>query len=123
MFQLALFAWGGDPLDPSGYTMYGIDQIPSEDNGWQGQNYTGITDKTLNDAFYAATHSVDMKVRIQNYYVGLQRLTELMPEIPLNWWVDIYTPKVNLAMAGFQYSLSSAIGYTYNSELWYWEKK
>jgi peptide/nickel transport system substrate-binding protein len=123
MFQLALFAWGGDPLDPSGYTIYGTDQIPSEANSWQGQNYTGITDKTLNDAFYAATHSVDTKVRVQNYYVALQRLTELMPEIPLNWWVDIYTPKVNLAMAGFQYSLSSALGYTYNSELWYWEKK
>ena len=123
MFQIAMFAWGGDPIDPSGYTLYGTDQVSSEENNWAGQNYTGIADKTLNDAFYTATHQIDTAVRIKNYFVGLQSLTELLPEIPLNWWVDIYTPKVNLAMAGFQYSLSSSLGYTYNSELWYWEKK
>jgi peptide/nickel transport system substrate-binding protein len=123
MFQIAMFAWGGDPIDPSGYTMYGTDQIPTDANTFAGQNYTGIADKTLNDAFYNATHSVDTAVRIKNYFVGLQRLDDLLPELPLNWWVDIYTPKINLAMAGFQYSLSSSLGYTYNSELWYWEKK
>jgi len=123
MFQIAMFAWGGDPIDPSGYTMYGTDQIPNDANTWAGQNYTGIADKVLNDAFYNATHNVDPVVRAKNYFVGLQRLTELLPEIPLNWWVDVYTPKTNLAMAGFQYSLSSSLGYTYNSELWYWEKK
>jgi peptide/nickel transport system substrate-binding protein len=123
MFQIAMFAWGGDPVDPSGYTIFGSDQIPTEANGWAGQNYTGIVDKTLNDAFYNATHNVDPVIRQKNYYVALQRLTELLPEIPLNWWVDIYTPKTNLAMAGFQYSISSSLGYTYNSELWYWEKK
>jgi peptide/nickel transport system substrate-binding protein len=123
MFQIAMFAWGGDPLDPSGYTMYGTDQIPTEANSWAGQNYTGINDKALNDAFYNATHNVDSATRIKNYFIGLGRLDDLLPEIPLNWWVDIYTPKVNLAMAGFQYSLSSSLGYTYNSELWYWEKK
>ena len=123
MFQLALFAWGGDPLDPGGFTMYHSSQIPTEENGWEGQNYTGISDKTLDDAIYKATHEVDPAVRQKNYYIAEERIAELIPQIGINVWTDIYTPKKNLAMAGFQYVISSNIGYTWNSELWYWEKK
>lgn len=123
MFQLALFAWGGDPLDPGGFTLYHSSQIPTEENGWQGQNYTGISDKTLDDAIYKATHEVDPAVRQKNYYIAEERLVELIPQVGINVWTDIYTPKKNLAMAGFQYVMSSSIGYTWNSELWYWEKK
>ena len=123
MFQLALFAWGGDPLDPSGFTLYHSSQIPTEENGWQGQNYTGINDKTLDDAIFAATHEVDPAVRQKNYYVAEQRIADLIPQIGLTLWTDVYTPKKNLAMAGFDYVISSSIGYTFNSELWYWEKK
>ncbi|MGB9794688.1 ABC transporter substrate-binding protein [Caldisericum exile] len=63
MFQLAMFAWGGDPLDPGGFTLYHSSQIPTEANGWQGQNYPGISDPTLDDAIYKATHEVDPYVR------------------------------------------------------------
>ncbi|MEF3244931.1 MAG: S-layer homology domain-containing protein [Caldisericaceae bacterium] len=123
MFQLAMFAWGGDPLDPGGYTLYHSDQIPTEANEWEGQNYTGISDPTLDDAIYKATHEVDPAVRQKNYYIADQRIADLVPQIGLVIWTDIYTPKANLAMAGFDYVVSSSIGYTYNSELWYWEKK
>jgi peptide/nickel transport system substrate-binding protein len=123
MFQIAMFAWGGDPLDPGGFTMYHSSQIPTEANNWQGQNYSGISDPTLDDAIYKATHEVDPTVRQKNYYIAEQRLADLVPQIGLNQWTDIFTVKKNLAMAGFGFVLSSTITYTYNSELWYWEKK
>ncbi|MGC8690322.1 MAG: ABC transporter substrate-binding protein [Caldisericum sp.] len=123
MFQLAMFAWGGDPFDPDGFELYHSSQIPTEANGWQGQNYPGISDPTLDDAIYKATHEVDPYVRQKNYYIAEQRIADLVPQIGLNVWTDIYTPKKGLAMAGFDYVMSSSVGYTYNSELWYWEKK
>ncbi|MCI4463348.1 MAG: S-layer homology domain-containing protein [Caldisericum sp.] len=123
MFQIAMFAWGGDPLDPGGFTLYHSSQIPTEANNWQGQNYMGISDPTLDDAIYKATHEVDPTVRQKNYYIAEQRLADLVPQIGLNQWTDIFTVKKNLAMAGFGFVLSSTITYTYNSELWYWEKK
>ncbi|MBC7194520.1 MAG: hypothetical protein H5U37_02570, partial [Caldisericia bacterium] len=122
MFQLAMFAWGGDPLDPGGYTIFHSEQIPTEENNWQGQNYTGISTPELDEAIYTATHEVDPVIRKQAYQKAQKIITELVPQIPLNWWTDIYTPKANLAMAGFDYTISSSIGYTYNSELWYFEK-
>jgi len=123
MFQIAMFAWGGDPLDPGGFTLYHSSQIPTEANNWQGQNYMGLSDPTLDDAIYKATHEVDPAVRQKNYYIAEQRLADLVPQIGLNQWTDIFTVKKNLAMAGFGFVLSSTITYTYNSELWYWEKK
>jgi peptide/nickel transport system substrate-binding protein len=122
MFQIAMFAWGGDPLDPGGYTIFHSSQIPSEENNWQGQNYTGISDPELDEAIKTATTEIDPDVRKKAYQKAQERITALIPQVPLNWWTDIYTPKANLAMAGFDYSISSSIGYTYNSELWYFEK-
>ncbi len=122
MFQIAMFAWGGDPLDPGGYTIFHSSQIPTEENNWQGQNYTGISDPELDEAIRTATTEIDPEIRKKAYQKAQERITALVPQVPLNWWTDIYTPKANLAMAGFDYSISSSIGYTYNSELWYWEK-
>jgi peptide/nickel transport system substrate-binding protein len=123
MFQLAMFAWGGDPLDPGGYTIFHSEQIPTEENNWQGQNYTGINDPVLDENIYIATHEVDPAIRRAAYYKAQARIHALIPQVPLNWWTDIYTPKANLAMAGFDYTVSSSIGYTYNTELWYFEKQ
>lgn len=122
MFQLAMFAWGGDPLDPGGYTIFHSSQIPSEENNWTGQNYTGISDPELDEAIKTATTEIDPEIRKRAYQKAQERITALVPMIPLNWWTDIYTTKANLAMAGFDYTISSSIPYTYNSELWYWEK-
>ncbi len=122
MFQIAMFAWGGDPLDPGGYTIFHSSQIPTEENNWQGQNYTGISDPELDEAIRTATTEIDPEIRKKAYQKAQERITALVPQVPLNWWTDIYTPKANLAMAGFDYSISSSIGYTYNSVLWYWEK-
>jgi len=104
-------------------TLYHSSQIPTEANGWSGQNYTGINDKQLDDAIYKATHLSIAVERKNNYYIAEQRIVDLIPQIGLTLWTDVYTPKKNLAMAGFDYVISSSIGYTYNSELWYWEKK
>ena len=124
MFQIAMFAWGvNNPLDPGGYTLYHSSQIPNEENNWTGQNYTSISDPTLDTAVEAAAHNIDSSIIQKNFYITLDSLSALLPEIPLNWWVDVFTPKVNLAMAGFGYTLSSGVPYTYNSQLWYWEKK
>jgi hypothetical protein len=112
-----MFTWGGDPLDPGGFTLYHSSQIPTQTNNWQGQNYTGISDPTLDDAIYKATHLVDQAERQKNYYIAQQRLVDLVPQIGLNQWTDIVTYK-NF-VKGIDYSLSSSVPITWNVQDWY----
>jgi len=117
MFQLAMFAWGGDPLDPGGFWFYHSSQIPTEANNWQGQNYPGISDPTLDDAIYKATHELDPAVKQKDYYIAEQRIADLVPQIGLNQWTDIVTYK-NF-VKGIDYPLSSGIPITWNVQDWY----
>ncbi|MEF3245082.1 MAG: hypothetical protein K6343_03775, partial [Caldisericaceae bacterium] len=117
LFQLALFAWGGDPLDPGGFSLYHSSQIPTEVNDWRGQNYTGISDPTLDDAIYKATHEVDPSIRQRNYYIADQRLVDLVPQIGLNVWTDVVTFKNNIK--GINYSISRSVPITWNIQDWY----
>jgi len=126
MFQIAMYAWGSglDLTHPTSYELWNSSQIPKEENNWSGQNYEGISDPALDNAVFTADHELDPDVRQKAYFTVLDKLVELLPQIPLNWWVDVYTPKDNLAMASFQYDISSgSVYYTYNGYLWYWEKK
>jgi len=117
MFQLAMFSWGGDPLDPGGFTLYHSSQIPTEANNWAGQNYTGTSDPTLDDAIYKATHEVDQAVRQKNYYIAEQRIADLVPQIGLNVWTDIFTYKNYIK--GIDYPESSSVPITWNVQDWY----
>jgi ABC-type transport system substrate-binding protein len=117
MFQLTMFSWGGDPLDPDGFWFYHSSQIPTQANNWQGQNFTGISDSTLDDAIYKATHEVDQVVRQKNYYIAEQRIVDLVPQIGLNQWTDIVTYKNFIK--GIDYPLSSGIPITWNVQDWY----
>ncbi|MCW1300728.1 MAG: ABC transporter substrate-binding protein [Candidatus Parvarchaeota archaeon] len=118
VFQLAMFAYGGDILDPSGFNLFHSSQIPSEANGFQGQNYSGVSDSMLDNAIYTATHEVDPIVRKTYYDIAHQRIADLIPQIGLNVWTDIYTYKRNLM--GIDYNLSSSIPITWNINDWYW---
>jgi hypothetical protein len=117
MFQLAMLALGGDPLDPGGFSLYHSSQIPTQSNNWQGQNFTGISDPTLDDAIYKATHLVDPAERQKYYYIAEQRIADLVPQIGLNQWTDIVTYKNFIK--GIDYPLSSGIPITWNVQDWY----
>ena len=117
MFQVALFTWGIDPVDPDGFTLYHSSQIPTEANGWAGQNYTGISDPTLDDAIYKATHEFDRDVKKSNYFIVQQRLINLVPQIGLHWWNDFFIARKTIH--GIDYKISGVVPLTWNIQNWY----
>ena len=44
-----MFAWISSPDSPP-RTMLHSEEIPSEENGWSGQNYTGYASTTMDEA-------------------------------------------------------------------------
>jgi len=66
-FELALFAWGQDSiLEPGNNSLYQSRFIPSETNGYQGQNYGGFRNAEA-DALISKWNSFNTPERIQAY--------------------------------------------------------
>ena len=81
---LAMFAWLSAPESVPRTTLYS-DQIPSEDNNWAGQNYTGYQDPEMDRLIDAIEVELDRDKR-RVLWRDLQRLyAEELPVIPLYW--------------------------------------
>jgi peptide/nickel transport system substrate-binding protein len=81
---LAMFAWLSSPENVPRTTLH-CEQIPSEENGWGGQNYTGYCDPEMDALIDAIEVELDRDKRAE-MWAELQRLyaTEL-PALPLYW--------------------------------------
>ncbi len=81
---LAMFAWLSAPESVPRTTLYS-DQIPSEDNNWSGQNYTGYRNPEMDRLIDAIEVELDRDKR-RILWKDLQRLyAEALPVIPLYW--------------------------------------
>ena len=81
---LAMFAWLSAPESVPRTTLYS-DQIPSEDNNWSGQNYTGYQNPEMDRLIDAIEVELDRDKR-RVLWQDLQRLyAEELPVIPLYW--------------------------------------
>ena len=86
---LAMFAWLSSPESVPRTTLHS-DQIPSPDNGWGGQNYTGYQSAEMDQLIDAIEVELDRDKR-QALWRRLQTLyAEDLPVIPLYWRAEPY---------------------------------
>ena len=85
----AMFAWLSAPESVPRTTLRS-DQIPTEDNNWSGQNYTGFNNPGMDDLIDRIEVELDRGARKQ-LWGRLQRLyVEALPVIPLYWRANAY---------------------------------
>ncbi len=97
---MAMFAWISSPENPPRSTLHS-EEIPSEENGWSGQNYTGYRNPEMDALIDAIEVELDREKR-RRLWSKLQRLyaTDL-PVLPLYFranphiwpkWLEGVTP-------------------------------
>ncbi|MCH7793917.1 MAG: peptide ABC transporter substrate-binding protein [Proteobacteria bacterium] len=85
----AMFAWLSAPESVPRTTLRS-DQIPTADNNWSGQNYTGFNNAGMDDLIDRIEVELDRGARKQ-LWGRLQRLyAEELPVIPLYWRANAY---------------------------------
>jgi peptide/nickel transport system substrate-binding protein len=81
-FDMALFAWIAGP-DPGGLPLWSCNAVPSEQNGWTGDNFAGWCFRDANRAIRQAVTALDPQERKQAYLVQQQKWTQEVPALPL----------------------------------------
>ena len=85
----AMFAWLSSPESVPRTTLYS-DQIPSPENGWGGQNYTGYQSAEMDELIDAIEVELDREKR-KALWQRLQTLYAVdLPVIPLYWRANAY---------------------------------
>ncbi|MCH9011529.1 MAG: peptide ABC transporter substrate-binding protein [Proteobacteria bacterium] len=85
----AMFAWLSAPESVPRTTLRS-DQIPTADNNWSGQNYTGFKNAGMDDLIDRIEVELDRGAR-KELWGRLQRLyAEELPVIPLYWRANAY---------------------------------
>ena len=81
-FDMALFAWIAGS-DPGGLPLWSCNAVPSEQNGWTGDNFAGWCFRDANRAIRQAVTALDPLERKQAYLVQQQKWTQEVPALPL----------------------------------------
>ena len=113
-FELGAYAWY-TPLDPGGRTLYSCDAIPSPENNWQGQNFSGWCNTIASDAIQEANSTLVRANRITAYHTVQQELGNDVPVIPL--FLRVMTTGTAANLTGLVIS-PSEIYYTISGEDW-----
>jgi peptide/nickel transport system substrate-binding protein len=94
-FDLALFAWIAGS-DPGGLPLWSCNAVPSEQNGWTGDNFAGWCFRDANRAIRMAVTALDPAERKAAYLIQQQKWTQELPSLPLfqRLSVAIIAPKV-----------------------------
>jgi peptide/nickel transport system substrate-binding protein len=86
---MAMFAWLSSP-ESVPLTTLRSDQVPSADNAWSGQNYTGYRNPEMDRLIDRIERELDRETR-RGLWVELQRLyAEDLPALPLYWRAEPY---------------------------------
>jgi peptide/nickel transport system substrate-binding protein len=81
---MAMFAWLSSPESVPRTTLH-CEQIPTAENGWGGQNYTGYCNPEMDALIDAIEVELDREKRAE-LWAELQRLYALdLPALPLYW--------------------------------------
>jgi peptide/nickel transport system substrate-binding protein len=81
-FQLAQFAWIAGQ-DPGGLSLWSCAAVPSEENGWTGNNFAGWCFREADQQIRIANTSLDRDERIAAYLQHQQLYTQELPTLPL----------------------------------------
>lgn len=86
---LALFAWISSPENVPRSTLHG-DEIPSEANGWSGQNYSGFRDARVDRLLDAIEVELDRDKRAVLWHELQTIYAEELPALPLFFRADAH---------------------------------
>lgn len=108
---LAMYAWISSP-ENNPRSQLSTTSIPSDKNGWSGQNYPGWSNKDVDAAVNALDLEFDPKKRLELIYKIQRMYTEEIPVLPLYYRVDISVPPANIKgyrMPGHQFSETNEV--------------
>ncbi len=86
---MAMFAWISSPENVPRYILHS-DQIPTEANGWAGQNYTSYKNPEMDDLLDRLERELDFDRR-KGMWAKLQQIySEDLPVLPLYWRANAF---------------------------------
>jgi peptide/nickel transport system substrate-binding protein len=88
-FEIGQMA-GLTDADPGGERQYGCDWIPTPDNGWYGENYSGWCNPAASDALVQARQALRLDDRRAAYAVFQREYTRDVPGLPLFPRLDVF---------------------------------
>lgn len=94
-FDLAEFAWVVG-LEPDGQVVYTCGAIPSEANGWYGQNYAGWCNEAATQALLEASTELNRGKRARLYRLAQEQFTAELPALPLFTRLEYYAASPGL---------------------------
>jgi Bacterial extracellular solute-binding proteins, family 5 Middle. len=92
---MALFAWVSSPESSPRSTVFS-GSIPTNANGWSGQNFMGWANKDVDTALEALDVEFNAKKRAELAHIILKNYTAEVPVIPLYYRSDISVVPTNL---------------------------
>ncbi|HOI24942.1 MAG TPA: ABC transporter substrate-binding protein [Caldisericia bacterium] len=113
-----MYAWVMGP-NSNMYSMANSKQIPTEVNGYSGQNYTSFKDETVDKLTGEILQSLSKQQNYENLKIIQQILTRDLPSLPLFYRLDVTT--VHKDLVNYQPSGTQAAT-TWNAPYWYWNK-
>lgn len=81
-FQLALFGWIAS-VEPGGVPLWSCNAVPTQDNGYTGNNFGGWCYEAAEWPLRRANNSLDQRVRARDYLTQQQAWSQEVPMIPL----------------------------------------
>ena len=94
-FELGAYAWVGQ-ADPTGQSLYACNQIPTADNGWEGQNTMGWCNQAASDAVVLANNTLNREDRIPAYDLVQEEFAKDMVSLPLFQRAEAEAWSINL---------------------------
>lgn len=113
-FELAAFSWTG-PFEAPSLALYACDRIPSEANGWRGQNFAGWCNPEADEAVRTARRTLDPLIQQEAFDVVQGEFTRDLPSLPLFRRPQLLA--ANPALEGFAPDASQLV-YTWDAERW-----
>jgi peptide/nickel transport system substrate-binding protein len=95
-FQVAQFAWIASP-DPGGLALWSCTAVPTENNGWTGNNFAGWCFREADRAIRTANTSLDQAERREAYVRQQELFTQEIPVVPLFQRLVVTISNPNLA--------------------------
>lgn len=108
---LALYAWVSSPESTPRSTLHSS-MIPSEKNGWSGQNQPGWNNKKVDELIEKMDGEFDHKKRVEIAHELQKLYTAEAPVIPLYYRSDVAvrpTSLENMRLAGHQFSETNEV--------------
>jgi peptide/nickel transport system substrate-binding protein len=117
-FEMAMYAWVQKPIEDC-ETIYTTDNIPSAQNAYNGQNFSGFSNEEMDRMCHAIPSEMDQAKRIAMLKRTQAIFAEELPVLPLYFRVDVSSIK-----NGLQNWRPTGVGHngqvTWNAPQWGW---